>query len=61
VAWLLRFAGDQCAHVRIAVAKGLANHDDPRAIAALQRLAADADPKVRECADAIVCEFGQPG
>jgi HEAT repeat protein len=60
VVCLLRFAADPSADVRIAAAKGPAEHDDPRAHAALQRLAA-ADLMVRERAVVSLRELGQSG
>jgi hypothetical protein len=39
VAWLVRFAGDEQPEVRIAAAGALAEHDDPRAAAALRAAA----------------------
>jgi len=60
IVWLVRFAGDEHAAVRIAAARALPEHSDPRAVAALRSLVEDADPKVREAVCAILCEFDQP-
>ena len=50
VTWLLRLVDDPCPAIRQVVAEALAVRDDPRKVAALQRLTTDADTGVGEAA-----------
>jgi HEAT repeat protein len=61
VPWLVRFVGDDQPEVRLATARALAEHDDPRAGAALRALGEDSDPTVREAAVALARELDRPG